>query len=376
MSCFQTPEGKPVNFKRFGTVTAIAVAATVLLSSCAANEAAPKTSGSAAPVSKLSGTLNGIGSSAQGAAQTAWIAGFQTSNPKVTINYDPQGSGAGRTNFISGAAAFAGSDAALKDAEIATPSPLCKSGTKSIDLPVYISPIAIAYNVDGLKDLKLDAATIAGIFKGAITKWDDAAIKSLNSGATLPSAAITVVRRSDDSGTTQNFTDYLVANAPSVWDKPAAQTFPYPVGDAAKGTSGVADAVKGAANSITYIDESGATGLGIAQLKVGDSFVKINAAGAADVVAKSPLATGRGANDLAIAIDRKNTDKNAWPLVLVSYLIACNTYDDAAKGTLVKAYASYVAGAEGQAAAAKQAGSSPLAKDLAAKVATAIATIK
>ncbi|TXN32729.1 phosphate ABC transporter substrate-binding protein PstS [Lacisediminihabitans profunda] len=361
---------------RASSIAAIAIAATIVLSSCAANEAAPSTSGSAAPVSKLSGTLNGIGSSAQGAAQTAWIAGFQTSNPKVTINYDPQGSGAGRTNFISGAADFAGSDAALKDTEIATPSPLCKSGTKAIDLPVYISPIAIAYNVAGLKDLKLDAATIAGIFKGAITKWDDAAIKSLNSGATLPSAPITVVHRSDDSGTTQNFTDYLSANAPTVWDKPAAQTFPYAVGDAAKGTSGVADAVKGAANSIAYIDESGATGLGIAQLKVGDSFVKINAAGAADVVAKSPAATGRGTNDLAIAIDRKNTDKNAWPLVLVSYLIVCNTYDDAAKGSLVKAYASYVASAEGQAAAATQAGSSPLAKDLAAKVAAAIATIK
>jgi phosphate transport system substrate-binding protein len=362
-------------FTRASSIAAIAVAATIVLSSCAANEAAPASTGTTAP-NALSGTLNGIGSSAQGAAETAWIAGFQTSNPKVTVNYDPQGSGAGRTNFISGAADFAGSDAALKDTEIATPSPLCKAGTKAIDLPVYISPIAIAYNVDGLKDLKLDAATIAGIFKGAITKWDDAAIKSLNSGATLPSAPITVVHRSDDSGTTQNFTDYLSANAPTVWDKPAAQTYPYAIGDAAKGTSGVADAVKGAANSIAYIDESGATGLGIAQLKVGDSFVKINAAGAADVVAKSPVAAGRGTNDLAIAIDRKNTDKNAWPLVLVSYMIVCNTYDDPAKAELVKAYASYVASSEGQSAAATQAGSSPLAKDLAAKVAKAIATIK
>jgi phosphate transport system substrate-binding protein len=365
-----------VNIKRFGSVAAIAVAATIVLSSCAANESAPTTSGSAAPVSKLTGTLNGIGSSAQGAAETAWIAGFQTSNPNVTINYDPQGSGAGRTSFISGAADFAGSDAALKVAELATPSPLCKTGAKAIDLPVYISPIAIAYNVNGLKDLKLDAATIAGIFKGAITKWDDPAIKSLNSGATLPSAAITVVHRSDDSGTTQNFTDYLAANAPTVWDKPAAQTYPYAVGDAAKGTSGVADALKGAANSIAYIDESGATGLSIAQLKVGDSFVKISAAGAADVVAKSPTVTGRDTNDLAIAIDRKNTDKNAWPLVLVSYMIVCNSYADTAKGELVKAYAQYATSSEGQTAAAKQAGSAPLSKELAATVAKAIATIK
>jgi phosphate transport system substrate-binding protein len=363
-------------FTRASSIAAIAIAGTILLSSCAANEAAPTTSASSAPVSKLSGTLNGIGSSAQGAAETAWIAGFQQANPQVTVNYDPQGSGAGRTNFISGAADFAGSDAAMKDTELATVSPLCKAGTKAIDLPVYISPIAIAYNVAGLTDLKLDAATIAGIFKGTITKWSDPAIKSQNSGATLPDAAITVVHRSDDSGTTQNFTDYLSANAPTVWDKPAAQTYPYAVGDAAKGTSGVADAVKGAANSIAYIDESGATGLSIAQLKVGSAYVKINAAGAADVVAKSPVATGRGTNDLAIAIDRKNTDKNAWPMVLVSYLIVCNTYADAAKGELVKAYATYVASSEGQSAAATQAGSAPLSADLATKVATAIATIK
>ena len=100
------------------------------------------------------------------------------------------------------------------------------------------------------------------------------------------------------------------------------------------------------------------------------------AAGAADVVAKSPVATGRGTNDLAIAIDRKNTDKNAWPMVLVSYMIVCNTYADATKGELVKAYASYVASSEGQSAAATQAGSSPLSAALATKVAAAIATIK
>jgi phosphate transport system substrate-binding protein len=241
---------------------------------------------------------------------------------------------------------------------------------------VYISPNAIAYNVDGLKDLKLDATTIAGIFKGTITTWDDAAIKSQNADAKLPSAPITVVHRSDDSGTTQNFTEYLSANAPSVWDKPAAQTYPYTVGDAAKGTSGVADAVKNAKNSITYIDESGAAGLSIAQLKVGNDYVKINAAGAADVVAKSPVADGREDGDLAIAIDRTITDANAWPMVLVSYLIVCQNYADAEKGALVKAYAGYIASDAGQQSAAKNAGSAPLSKELAARVTKVIDSIK
>jgi phosphate transport system substrate-binding protein len=362
-----------VNLTRTGSIAVVAVAAAIILSSCATNET--PSSGSSSD-SSLTGTLNGIGSSAQGAAETAWGADFQKANSGATVNYDPQGSGAGRTSFISGAADFAGSDAALKPEELATVSPLCKAGTKMIDLPVYISPIAVAYNVDGLTDLKLDAATIAGIFKGTIKTWNDKAIVALNADAKLPSAKITVVHRSDDSGTTQNFTEYLSANAPSVWDAPAAQTYPYKVGDAAKGGSGVADAAKATKNSIAYLDESAATGLGIAELKVGEAFVKISADGAADVVAKSPLADARGENDLAIAIDRKNTDANAWPMVLVSYMIVCNEYKDAAKGKLVKAYATYVTSTDGQASGAKAAGSAPLAADLATKVAAAVATIK
>ena len=364
-----------MKLKRLGAPLAILAAAAISLTACASNEGSTPATTTAAP-SNLSGTLNGIGSSAQGTAQTTWIAGFQQDNPKVTINYDPQGSGAGRTSFISGAADYAGSDAALKDTELSGTFAGCAAGTKGIDLPVYISPIAIAYNVDGLKDLKLDAATIAGIFSGAIKTWNDPKIAALNSGATLPSANITVVHRSDDSGTTQNFTDYLAANAPEVWTKPAAQTFPFQVGDAAKGTSGVADATKNAKNSITYIDESGSAGLSIAQLKVGDNFEKISADGAAAVVAASPIASGREANDLAIQINRKDTSKGAWPLVLVSYVIACQQYKDSAKADLVKGYVDYIVSDAAQKAAAEQAGSAPLSSDLAGKVSKAVATIK
>lgn len=363
-----------MKLKRYGVPVALFTTATLALSACASNEigAAPSSS---AQTSNLSGTLNGIGSSAQGTAETTWIASFQTDNPQVTINYDPQGSGAGRTSFIGGSADFAGSDAALSDAELTKTFATCAAGSKPIDLPNYISPIAIAYNVDGLKDLKLDAKTLAGIFTGTITTWDDPAIKALNSGATLPSAPITVVHRSDDSGTTQNFTEYLKANAPEVWGAASGQTYPYQIGDAAKGTSGVADAVKNAKNTIAYIDDSGATGLSKAQLKVGRDFVTISAEGAAAVVAASPTAAGRSANDLTIAIDRKNTAKNAWPLVLVSYFITCNQYKDAATGALAKAYAGYITGHAAQQEAAKAAGSAPLSTELAAKVAKAVATI-
>lgn len=365
-----------MSFTRLGSIAVVAVAASILLSSCASNEAPVKTDSSAKPSATYTGTLNGIGSSAQGAAETAWAAGFQSLNSGATVNYNPAGSGAGRTAFLAGSADFAGSDAALNPTELATKSPKCASDSSLLDLPVYISPIAIAFNLPGVKTLKLDAPTIAGIFKGSITKWDDSAIKEQNSGVDLPSTAIAVVHRADDSGTTQNFTEYLSANAPTVWTAPAAQTFPYKVGDAATGTPGVAAAVKAATGTIAYIDDSGATGMTVAQLKVGSSYSTISASGAADVVAKSPLAADRDASDLAIAIDRKNTDAKAWPLVLVSYLIVCQQYSDSATGKLVTGYASYVASSDGQAAAAKQAGSAPLASDLAAKVAKVIATIK
>ncbi|MBF4461704.1 MULTISPECIES: phosphate ABC transporter substrate-binding protein PstS [unclassified Rathayibacter] len=366
-----------MRFSRLGQAAVVAAVAAITLTSCAANEAptAGGSSGSSA-ASTLSGTITGIGSSAQGTAQTTWSAAFQTANPEVTVNYDPQGSGAGRTNFIAGAADYAGSDSALKTEELQSTFASCAAGTKAIDLPVYISPIAVIFNVQGVTDLKLDAATIAGIFKGTITSWDAPEIKALNPDASLPSAPITSVHRSDDSGTTQNFTDYLAANAKSVWDAPAAQTFPYQSGDGAKGTSGVVDAVKNGTNTIGYADESGAKGMNMAQLKVGDSFSKISAEGAAAVVAASPVADGREANDLAIKIDRTDTDANAWPMVLVSYLIVCQEYADSSKGEIVKAYASYVASEAGQEAAAAQAGSAPLSSDLATKVASAIETIK
>jgi phosphate transport system substrate-binding protein len=365
-----------VIIKRVGSIAAIAIVGALALSSCASNEAAPSSSGSASSSKAVSGTINGIGSSAQGVAETTWAAGFQTANPDATVNYDPQGSGAGRTSFISGAANFAGSDAALSDDELKSTFAGCAAGSKAVDLPVYISPIAIAYNVSGVTDLTLDADSIAGIFKGTIKKWNDAAITKLNPDAKLPDAAITVVHRSDDSGTTFNFTQYLASQAKSTWTAEASQTFPFKVGDAAKGTSGVADAVKNSTNSVTYIDESGAGDLAIAKLMVGGTATKISADGAAAVVAKSPLVTGREDNDLAINIDRTLTDKGDWPMVLVSYLIACDTYKDAKVGKVVKAYATYAASSEGQKAAAAQAGSAPLTDKLSADVATAAATIK
>jgi phosphate transport system substrate-binding protein len=364
--------------KRAGSIAAALLASTLLLSACAANEEAPApaASGSDEGTAALSGTLDGSGASSQGSAQEAWIAAFQTANTGVTINYAPDGSGAGREAFIAGGVDFAGSDSSLKDEELTSTFASCVAGTTPFEVPTYISPIALIFNVEGVDELNLDAATIASIFKGDITKWNDAAIADLNPDATLPDADITAVHRSDDSGTTKNFADYLNKVAGDVWDEEPADAFPYTVGEAAKGTSGVVDAVTNGVNTIGYADASKAGELGVAKIKVGDEFVTYTAEAAAAVVEESPLVEGRDATDLAIAIDRTTTDPSHYPLVLVSYIIGCNEYADADAGALVKAYVSYITGADGQSVAAESAGAAPLAADLSAKVAAVVAAIK
>jgi len=347
-----------VKITRLGAIGAIALAGAFALASCAANEGG---SGDQ-PASDLKGTLNGAGSSAQGAAQEAWIAAFQTANPDVTINYDPTGSGAGRETFIAGGSDWAGSDSALNDDEIAGSFASCAPDAKAIDIPTYISPIAIVFNVDGVDTLNLDAATLAHIFKGDITNWND--------------PAITAVHRSDDSGTTKNTTDYLNKVAPDVWDQPAADAFPYQTGEGAAKTQGVIDAVTNGTGTIGYADASAVGDLNTAKIKVGDTFVELSAAAAAAVVADSPLVEGRDANDLAVKLDRTTTDPTHYPLLLVSYSIVCTEYADAAQGALVKAYVSYITSADGQKVAADAAGSAPLSDDLISKISGILADVK
>jgi phosphate transport system substrate-binding protein len=360
-----------VKITRFGAIGAIALVGALALSSCAANEG---DGGSETP-SDLSGTLDGAGASSQGSAQEAWVAAFQTANKDVTINYDPSGSGAGREAFIAGGVAFAGTDSALKQEEIDGGFAGCVPDTGYLQVPAYISPIAVIFNVEGVDELNLDAATIAGIFKGDITSWDDPAIAALNEGVTFPSAPITAVHRSDDSGTTKNFADYLNKVAPEVWDAEPADPFPYSTGEAAQGTSGVVDAVTNGTNTIGYADASKAGDLGVAKIKVGDEFVAYSAEGAAAVVAESPAGDTASDTDLGIKLDRTTTDPSHYPLVLVSYIITCVEYEDAEVAPLVKAYVQYITSEEGQAEAASSAGAAPLSADLSAKVATALDAI-
>ncbi|MFO7691313.1 MAG: phosphate ABC transporter substrate-binding protein PstS [Cryobacterium sp.] len=358
-----------MNFFRLGRPLAIVLVATFALSSCAANERRT------ANDSDLKGTLNAAGASSQGAAQQTWVAGFQTAHPDATVNYDPSGSGAGRESFIGGGASFAGSDSYLNDEELAGTFATCAPGTSAIDLPVYIAPIAVIFRLDGIDDLRMDPATLAGIFASDITRWDDPAIAALNPDTALPDLFITAVHRSDDSGTTKNFADYLFQAAPEVWSAEPSDTFPFSSGEGAAQTSGVVSAVTNGVGTIGYTDASRAGELDIVRLKVGDDFVTYTAEAAAASVAGSPRVPGRADNDLALDLNRITTDPTEYPLVLVSYAIVCTEYADAQQGELVKEYVTYLVSAAGQAEAAASAGSAPMSSDLQETVTAIVATI-
>jgi phosphate transport system substrate-binding protein len=330
-------------------IAAVAAASALVLSGCAANE------GGGTTPSNLSGSIAGVGSSAQGAAQEAWVAAFQTSNPDATITYDPQGSGAGVTAFMEGGALFAGSDSPLKDDELAGTFAACVPDTAPFEVANYISAIAVVYNVEGVDELNLDAATIASIFAGTITTWNDPAIAALNAGVTLPATAITAVHRADESGTTKNFTDYLSKAAPDAWAFTADKVWPAEIttGEAADKTSGMADTVTGGVGTIGYIDLSKAGDLGVANVKVGDEFVAPSAEGAAAAYAVSSPLEGRDpATSMAVSVDRKSSDPTTYPLILVSYIIGCQQYADAANVELIKGYLGYIVSAAGQEVAA------------------------
>ncbi len=350
-------------------VAAVGLATTgaLFLAGCgAANEApaggapAAGASGGAAAPAGLEGTISGEGASSQEAAMQAWIAGFIGVNPDATVNYNATGSGAGRDQFIAGGAAFIGSDAYLDEEELPAAQERCGGADNVVEFPGYISPIAVIYNLEGVDQLNLAPATIARIFNQQITNWNDPAIAADNPGATLPDLAITPVNRADESGTTENFTEYLVAAAPADWTYEASGDWPVPGGEAAQGTSGVVGAVGGGNGTIGYADASQAGELGVASVGVGSEFVAPTPEAAAAIVEASPRVEGRGANSFAYDLARDTTESGAYPIVLVSYEIACTQYEDPAQAELVGAFMDYILSEEGQAASAETAGSAPL----------------
>lgn len=370
-----------VRHTKLAAAAALALTGGLALSACggsgdpAANGGSGSTDSGSSASGTISGQLAGAGASSQEAAQGAWTQNFIALNPEAQVTYDSVGSGKGRDQFISGGVQFAGSDEAMKPEDMEKAAETCQGGT-AMDIPVYISPIAVVYKLDGVDNLQLSPATVAGIFSGQITKWNDPAIVADNPDANLPDKAITPVHRSDKSGTTGNFTHFLSETAPEAWTAGEVEEWPTDGGQSGDGTSGLVSTVEGGDGTIGYADFSKAGNLGVAKIKIGEEYVAPSADGAAKAVEASPREEGREEGDIAVEIDRKQTDSGVYPLVLVSYLITCDTYEDQATADLVKGYASYVISEDGQKAAEEAAGSAPLTEGLRTDAQKSIDSIK
>ncbi|MBE1587459.1 phosphate ABC transporter substrate-binding protein PstS [Nonomuraea angiospora] len=365
--------------KYAGRLAAVAVVGALSLAACGTDNNAPagSTTSASAPAAGndngLSGTINAAGSSAQANAITEWTKNFTATNPGVTLNYQPSGSGAGVQAFIQGTVAFAGSDSALKDDQPAQADARCKTG-KAINIPMVTGPIAVVYNLPGVEGLQLSPKTLGGIFDSKITKWDDAAIKADNPSAKLPSTPIQAFHRSDESGTSDNFTKFLKATAG--WAYEPAKAWPAEAkGQGAKGSDGIASSVKDTEGAISYVELSYAENSSLQKAKVANGaneFVELTPESAAKTV-ETATVKGTG-NDLALSIDYATKTPGAYPIVLVTYEITCEKGLSAEETKLVKGFLTYTASDEGQ-AALKELGYAPLAGDLLTKVRTAVEAI-
>lgn len=278
---------------------------------------------------------------------TRFVEAFERACPGQSLTYTGNGSGAGVSEFTGGQTDFGGSDSPLSKDEYAKAERRC--GSPAWNLPMVFGPIAIAYNVNGLTSLNLDAPTAAKIFNGGITTWNDPAIQALNSGISLPAKPIRVVFRSDESGTSDNFQRYLDTASGGAWGKGAGKTFNGGVGAGAQGNAGAAAAVKSGDGSITYLEWSFAQAQHLNTAKIVTSAGQDPVAISTDSVGKTISAAwvlGEG-NDLAldtISFYRPN-EPGSYPIVLATYEVVCSKYPDKQVGTAVRAFLQSTIGA-------------------------------
>ena len=321
-------------------VCAVALAACSSSSSSSSSSTSAGTSSAPAAASSsasLSGTLNGSGSTFQTVFQQSAIAAFRSVDSGITVNYGG-GGGKGRTDLASGVVNYAGSDSPIPAADV----PLFK-GKTVLYFPVIIGPITMAYNLSGVSNLKLSPTVIANIFQGKITKWNDPAIASLNSGVSLPSTPITVAVRSDSSGTTQNFTLFLKDAVPSVWTLGSSSTIKWPsTARAGSGNSGVAQIVKSTSGAIGYVDyataKASSLSLASVQNKSG-AFVAPSSASASAAVSGVTVAS-----NLTFAAAWAS-GASAYPITYQSWDLVYAQQPSASDAALLKAYLGYLLGA-------------------------------
>lgn len=322
------------------------------------------TAKAAADMAKLSGKLDGQGSSFQDTFEQAVSTDFakevSSAGGSATVTYTKTGSSDGKKALADQTVAFAGSDSPIKPEEMTA-----FGSRKILYFPIIGGPIAVAYNLKGVDKLNLSPDTIAGIFQGTITSWDDDAVKKDNPDAKLPSTSITVVHRSDGSGTTSNFTKYLKAAAPDKWKLDAGETVNWPSSSSFQGgekSTGVTSIVKSTNGGITYADLADAAKANLSVASVGNASGEFIAP--TPDAASAALAGAKVADDLTY--NPLNVDaKGAYPITSPTWILADAKQKDAATADALKGYLSFVL-TTGQ-DKAKSILYAPLPKDLAKK---------
>ncbi|MEU8799034.1 phosphate ABC transporter substrate-binding protein PstS [Spirillospora sp. NPDC048819] len=338
------------NGSRLAALGGVVVAGALALTACGSDANTTASTGSApsASIDCAKASVNAAGSSAQKNAMEEWTKVYASECAGANLNYNPSGSGAGIQAFTNGQVAFAGSDSALDEEEAAAAQQRCEGG-KAVNLPMVVGPVAVVYNVPGVDALKLSPETIAKIFSGKVKTWNDPAIAKENEGATLPSSPIKPVYRSDESGTTDNFTNYLNTTVPDVWTWEAAKKWPNSTGQGAPKSDGVTSQVKSTEGAISYVEMSYATNnkLQTAHVKNGaGEFTALSPESASKAVAGAKV-VGTG-NDVALEIDYTTKEPGAYPIVLVTYEIACEKGLPAEQAAFVKSFLTYTSSADGQ----------------------------
>ncbi|WP_328828915.1 phosphate ABC transporter substrate-binding protein PstS [Streptomyces sp. NBC_00252] len=344
-----------MKLQRFALVAGVGLLATATLSACgndnnnsgsSSSASAGAGGSSASGVSCGSGTLTLAGSSAQANAISKWTKDYQAACSGSTINYNPSGSGAGVTAFEQNQVDFAGSDFPLSADDQPKADARCGSGNKAINIPLVPGAIAVMYNVSGVSSpLNLSAQTLAKIFNGKITTWNDQAIKKDNPGVSLPGTKITTFHRADKSGTSYNFSNFLNQTDAADFPAKANKQWPGSGGQGQNGSSGVAQAVKTTAGGIGYAEISYAQANGLPTAKVGNAkgqFVEATTQNASAFIAKAK--TQRNGSDLQLAFDYGYSDPSAYPAVLVTYEIACAKGNKSSQLPLIKGFLKYGAG--------------------------------
>jgi phosphate transport system substrate-binding protein len=337
--------------KTLGTTLSATAIAALTLTACGSDNNASTSSSSAGSASPAAGTAaaaadcagkNSVTAEGSTAQQNA-IAEFNKVWGQVcsgkTLAYNPTGSGAGVDQFIAKQVDFAGSDSALKDDQVTKAADRC-GGNPAWNLPLVFGPVAMAYNIEGVDKLVVNADVLAKIFQGQITKWNDPAIAALNSGATLPDADVKPVYRSDSSGTTDNFQKYLGAAAPQSWTKGAGKEFQGGAGEGAQKSSGVVQAIQATPGSIGYVEKSPAAAAGLknAEIDSGAGAVALTDDSTKAAVAAAKV-KGDGM-DLTLDLNALYASKEAgsYPLMLATYEIVCSKGYDADTAAAVKSF--------------------------------------